>query len=461
MYQSDLTNVTNKLSWKNIFSINTPSPRINHSMTEVYNGFSYIFGGETHTGLINTTYSFEFFKFNTTDYTFTQLRTGPPARSCHSSIIYNGKVYIFGGTDGKKFYSDLWEYSIEKDHWDKIYIDYKPSPRMGHMMVTSEYDNGIYIFGGYRDKIPLKEIWRYDGEWNEIELKDTTLLPFKGSSCLGFGKRFIMFGGDIYSEKMKMNEVFLVDSDTIIRSGDEIIEGDPSDHFQLIFLNDRLLLLGNEGNNYILPVEGSFIGKLLLKGDLFGKSLKEVMERPDHDGLQIPNIIDQCLKILMEEKAYEMEGILRKSGRFSDVIYLTLIFENGMKFDENRFKDANSVSVVLKRYISSLPDPLVTSELSKDFISIQEVKNPIEEAQNLLNKLPKVNYLICKRLFLFLSLIWENRKDTLMDENNLSILLGHSILGSSNNTSEALLIFLKHYNDIFKTQKGEELISKH
>lgn len=454
LYQSEITNLSNKISWKNIFPNNTPSARINHSMTTVYKNHTYIFGGET-AGLM-TSYSFDFYKLNTKDYTFTQLKPGPPARSNHTSEIFNGKVYIFGGTDGKKFYSDLWEYNIENDQWGKVYIDYKPSPRLGHQMIVSDFDNGIYIIGGYRgegkEKTPLKEIWRFDGEWNQIDINDTSLLPFKNSSCICIGNKFLMFGGDIFSEKPKINELFLISDDRIISTGDISIDTDTSDNFHLIFLNDKLLLIGNEGNNYTLQIEGSKVGDILLNGGLFGSSLKTIMERFDHQGLKIPYIVDFCLKILMEEKAYEIEGILRKSGKYSDIIYLKLIFENGMKLDEKRFRDPHSVAVVLKKFLSSLNEPIVTETLSKEFLSLSVSDNPVEKAQILVKELPDVNYFLCQKLFYFLSLIWENRKVTLMEESNLGIILGTSLLGNCQ-CSDSLLILLKYYQNIFKEKR--------
>ena len=35
----------------------------------------------------------------------------------HSAVVYNGKMYIFGGSDDDYFYNDLWEYDFESDSW--------------------------------------------------------------------------------------------------------------------------------------------------------------------------------------------------------------------------------------------------------------------------------------------------------------------------------------------------------
>lgn len=34
-------------------------------------------------------------------------RSGPAPRHCHSAVSWGGKVYIFGGTNGKDKYNDV------------------------------------------------------------------------------------------------------------------------------------------------------------------------------------------------------------------------------------------------------------------------------------------------------------------------------------------------------------------
>ena len=74
----------------------------------------------------------------------------PKPRASASSAFYNGKLYVFGGQDDdNNKLDDLWEFDTQQGTWRQIQIqegDLRPLARSGHTAVT--YNNKMYIFGG-------------------------------------------------------------------------------------------------------------------------------------------------------------------------------------------------------------------------------------------------------------------------------------------------------------------------
>lgn len=71
----------------------------------------------------------------------------PPARTNHTTVSYNDKLYLFGGTDGVHWFNDVWSYSPHTNSWTQLdCIGYIPSPREGH--AAALVGDTMYIFGG-------------------------------------------------------------------------------------------------------------------------------------------------------------------------------------------------------------------------------------------------------------------------------------------------------------------------
>jgi hypothetical protein len=92
-----------------------------------------------------------------------------------------GKVYLFGGWDGKNDLSDFWEYSGPTNTWQCISADTEinsgPCRRSCHKMVLDSKHKLIYILGRYLDlrarvNMELKsDFYCYDiqcDQWNLI-----------------------------------------------------------------------------------------------------------------------------------------------------------------------------------------------------------------------------------------------------------------------------------------------------
>jgi hypothetical protein len=74
------------------------------------------------------------------------------------------KIVLFGGTDGKKFLNDVWIYD-PFDGWKEETFDKdksRPEGRSHHSAIVRE--NRLYVYGGKNDKKTFSDLWVLDLE---------------------------------------------------------------------------------------------------------------------------------------------------------------------------------------------------------------------------------------------------------------------------------------------------------
>ena len=112
----------------------------------------YVFGGDDGT-ISNPSKKNDMeigFDNNTTDMELVAKNgTKTPARAGHSAIVYNGKMYVFGGDDGSTKYNDVWKLDLGTKTWTQVTQvagAIEPSARIGHSAVV--HSGSMYVFGG-------------------------------------------------------------------------------------------------------------------------------------------------------------------------------------------------------------------------------------------------------------------------------------------------------------------------
>lgn len=88
----------------------------------------------------------------------------PSARFGHSQIVYENKVYIFGGWDGKHTLNDFWEFDPDRKQWTRVIEHTRVAPRYRHTAMT--YNNFMVIFGGVDNS---------QSRYNDIHMFDFSL----------------------------------------------------------------------------------------------------------------------------------------------------------------------------------------------------------------------------------------------------------------------------------------------
>ena len=75
-------------------------------------------------------------------------------------MLYNNKLVVFGGFDGKQRYNDLRELDLEILMWKKLPSEGNvPLTRFGHS--ASVFEQSMFIFGGWDGHETLDDIFQY------------------------------------------------------------------------------------------------------------------------------------------------------------------------------------------------------------------------------------------------------------------------------------------------------------
>lgn len=124
-----------------------PPQRYGHSAIFA-GGIIIIFGGKGPKGVVyNDLYTFDPDHKKNSWLLANETGEAPAPRFNHTANLYDKKMYIFGGWNGKEFFNDTVMYDLEKMIWMKIQTFGTPSPRMGHASCVVNYN--LIIQGGF------------------------------------------------------------------------------------------------------------------------------------------------------------------------------------------------------------------------------------------------------------------------------------------------------------------------
>lgn len=103
------------------------------------------------------------------------------------------------------------------------------------------------------------------------------------------------------------------------------------------------------------------------------------------------------------------------------------------------YLDVHVIASVLKNYLRSLPEPLLTYKFYNDFMEIAQMTNEQQRKQAILNiikKLPEANYNNLRYLMKFLSILSEKNQQNKMSSSNISIVMAPNLLWPENETDQ-------------------------
>lgn len=157
----------------------TPNPRMGHT-AQLYNNTIIIHGGWDGFKVLDDLVFIELQP--TMDkvkiWTLVPKNKIHPARQFHTASIIEDKMYIFGGGDGKYWLNDLLVFNLLTYEWEGP-IETKgraPSGRLQHAAIV--YDKKIFIFGGEPDRYrQLNDLFYLDIKLNNGTTKVTWHQP--------------------------------------------------------------------------------------------------------------------------------------------------------------------------------------------------------------------------------------------------------------------------------------------
>jgi N-acetylneuraminic acid mutarotase len=170
-------------------------PREGATLT-VYDGKLWVIGGGTKGNPRQSTWDLTNDVWSSPDgveWTEATGHAGFPPRADHSTVSFEGKLWVIAGWDGNTYFNDIW-YSSDGVTWTRVPGRTLFSLRVGQR--SAVYDDKIWLTGGRFFSTFLNEVWyTSDGmDWKEVG-NSTPFSPREAHSLLVFDNRLWVIGG--------------------------------------------------------------------------------------------------------------------------------------------------------------------------------------------------------------------------------------------------------------------------
>jgi len=135
---------------------------------------------------------------------FVDINTSsPPGRLCHTAVVANNKMYIYGGhitqPSSEYFHTvkqDLYEYDLFTREWREIPTGEGAPRRTEHTAVV--YNNSMVVFGGYSGNGYENSVMIFDfatQEWRQLVAQGEAPSARSAHTAVVVGKCMYVFGG--------------------------------------------------------------------------------------------------------------------------------------------------------------------------------------------------------------------------------------------------------------------------
>lgn len=194
---------TNTLKWTIPQPVGPrPSGRYGHTISTIGSTL-YVFGGQYDDYFFDDLVSYDLSTLQSSNSKWVSIKPtspSPPPRTNHTMITFEEKLYLFGGTDGKLWYSDTWCYDPRSNTWTQIdCAGYIPSPCEGHSATI--VGDIMYVFGGRssegKDLGSLSALKIPSRKWFSFQNMGPGPSPRSGHSMTAFaGHKILIMGGE-------------------------------------------------------------------------------------------------------------------------------------------------------------------------------------------------------------------------------------------------------------------------
>jgi hypothetical protein len=151
-----------------------PPPMSHHSSVE-YNGKMYLFGGSSLNRENTDMYSLDLNRYQWNLVKSKGMNGDesniPYTRDEHSCVIYNDSMIVFGGFAFGERTNSIFKFDFKRTWWEKVNVakgSEIPCNRAGHSAVirfNKELGDHMYIFGGKNDEnLKLNDVWKFNLE---------------------------------------------------------------------------------------------------------------------------------------------------------------------------------------------------------------------------------------------------------------------------------------------------------
>ncbi|KAK9468358.1 hypothetical protein V1512DRAFT_221659 [Lipomyces arxii] len=191
-----------------------PCGRYGHTLSAIGSRV-YIFGGQVDSQYFNDMFAFNLGSSNSGlkwEQLYSTSSMIPRPRSGHSTAVFDGKLYIHGGSDGHEYFNDTWCFDPSTREWTKLdCVGYIPHPSAGHKAaVVGEY---MYIFGGRTtggaELADLASLRLPARRWYMFQNMGPAPSSRTGHVMCTFGPRIVTLGGESANPANDANEAMI------------------------------------------------------------------------------------------------------------------------------------------------------------------------------------------------------------------------------------------------------------
>ncbi|KAL8917370.1 MAG: hypothetical protein Q9208_007988 [Pyrenodesmia sp. 3 TL-2023] len=221
-----------------------PAGRYGHTLN-ILGSKIYVYGGQVEGYFFNDLWAFDLNALQNAHSKWEMLIQNsldggppegsiPPARTNHTIVTWNEKLYLFGGTNGTQWFNDVWAYDPRQVAWTQLdCIGYIPAPREGHSAAL--VNDVMYIFGGRtEDGTDLGDLAAFkitSRRWFTFQNMGPAPSPRSGHTMTAFGKQIVVAAGEPSSAPRNGEElsmVYVLDTAKIRYPNDQQIQQTPT-----------------------------------------------------------------------------------------------------------------------------------------------------------------------------------------------------------------------------------------
>ncbi|KAL4942494.1 hypothetical protein BDV06DRAFT_192132, partial [Aspergillus oleicola] len=208
-----------------------PTGRYGHTLN-ILGSKLYVFGGQVEGYFFNDLVAFDLNQLqapnNKWEFLIKNSHEGgpppgqiPPARTNHTIVSFNDRLYLFGGTNGVQWFNDVWSYDPRSNSWTQLdCVGFIPTPREGH--AAALVNDVMYVFGGRTDEgIDLGDLAAFritTRRWYSFQNMGPAPSPRSGHSMTAFGKHIIVLAGEPSSaprDPVELSMAYMLDTSKI------------------------------------------------------------------------------------------------------------------------------------------------------------------------------------------------------------------------------------------------------
>jgi len=166
----------------------------------------YVFGGTDGTTYTSQLWSWSLLGQNWNLYASNLTNPPPGQRAGHSAAAMAGNIFFFGGFNGTTYFNDLWHFQVGNKQWTMLPTTTYPPARNNHNSWI--YAGCLFIFGGFNNlggtNNFLGDVWRYcfsgtnANNWSQVNTQCCVdPAPRFGAAGSMFGQYYYIFSGHI------------------------------------------------------------------------------------------------------------------------------------------------------------------------------------------------------------------------------------------------------------------------